>query len=115
MAKEPVCPHRTVRTGNAVGSWECEVCGTAFVPEWTVDALVVARAQVTLDTIASTMSAVLWDFHTRAMAQHGVGIEGIETPDTAMFEYTPETCPTHEWDAGQCIHCGSSQFLGDVK
>lgn len=121
MAKQDngQCAHRTVRTGTAAGSWECEMCGAPFMPLSDAGEMIAAQVIDQADMVASVASAMLWDFHERAVARYGkdsmqakaVEPERVEG-EREMFEYTPETCPDHEWSGPQCVLCGTPRWLG---
>lgn len=116
---KPPCPHLSVSRSQQ-GGW---VCTTSGYPEchqkFTYDDISNQATVETLDMVAGVMSAVMWDFHERAVEKYGrdvaEALKGPEGQDEAMFEYTPDICPGHEWSGGQCTLCGSSQFLGEDR
>ena len=98
---KPACAHARVDKAINEDLWACQGCGTQFFPAYAVpNAEVMDTA---LDAIAGTMSAVLWDFHERAVAKYGADV----MPDM------PEDCD-HEFNSGQprCTKCGYNPYLG---
>lgn len=118
MAKDKTlqkaCNHQIVdRTGD---TWACTTCKEQFLPLSEAGDMIAAQVVDQADMVASVASAMLWDFHERAVARYGPevarAVEPERTDDKSMFEYDPETCPGHEWNGSQCILCGSPKWLG---
>lgn len=119
MADGSVCEHTQVTRSDYVHNkpfWKCDRCNAEFVPGFAVAGMADVMATDRVDMIASAASAMLWDFHERAVEKYGKQVaEAIEPSITVgdrMFEYSPDTCPEHEWHGGQCSNCGVSQWLG---
>lgn len=108
----PACAHTRVHVGTASdNSVYCSNC-TAV---WYLPFVMAAEIEQRTDLVASVTSAMLWDFHERAVEKYGKDVADTVKPpgpSEAMFEYTPDTCPAHEYNSGKCVNCGASQFLG---
>jgi hypothetical protein len=120
MAKQgKECRHLDVSARLSHGDWQCRDCGEQFIPMSEAGDMIAAQVIDQADMVASVASAMLWDFHERAVQRYGkdspqakaVEAERVEG-ESEMFEYTPETCPAHEWSGAQCALCGSPKWLG---
>lgn len=93
--------------------WKCDGCSAEFIPSFVIGGLVAAESTARADDIVAVASAMLWDFHERAVERYGKDVADAVTPEAQGPEYTPETCPQHAFAGGRCQHCGTSQFLGE--
>lgn len=89
--------------------WECEACGQQFV---TLEEYEHVKAGA--DMAASVASAMLWDFHVRAVEKYGDYVAAAVAPDEALdgYMYNPDEEHEHEFYGGTCTRCGASQFVG---
>jgi hypothetical protein len=109
---DKTCPHievlRVRDNDELIDLWECDNCGIQFIPEKVLEEEV-AQYGKTLDGIASSFSAILWDFTERAIEKYGqqmLPMEGVEEL---------QKCEAGEHkrdDDGLCVVCGDSPFLG---
>lgn len=114
--KKPPCLHLDVvrwneehdETGSQPSGWFCQRCHAEFIPAQglpSIPELDPEPLNTMLDAIAGTMSAVLWDFHERAIEKYGIPV----APET---EEERECHHSTRNDKGTCINCGHSPFLG---
>lgn len=105
MADQPACAHTII---DHIGEdWVCRTCPTQFVPITTLDTLMDQQINIITDVSSSIL------YRTLERIYDAKGIEdGTDAPKGEMFEYTPEMEHEHEWNGGQCIHCGTPQWLG---
>lgn len=99
------CEHPVVGRADYVKDqpfWKCDTCNHEFLPAAAVE----ANFEVIMDTAADLI------YRTQQLALRGEQPEQKPPLPEGMFEYTPETCPDHQWNGGQCVNCGTSQFLG---
>ena len=114
------CAHPNItRTVTKDGAylWRCTKpgCKLEFIPENYVGMQAAAYASERIDMVTAVASAMLWDFHERAVERYGPQVAQAVAPPQegeGMFEHTPDTCPQHEWNGGQCTICGASQWVG---
>lgn len=97
--------------------WKCDKCNAEFVPASMVGPLVAGQVAQqhgdTLDAMAGTLSAVLWDFHERAVEKYGSEVAAaMEQSEAEGYDFEPDDCPEHIYEGGICIRCGGSKFLG---
>lgn len=105
MIDTPDCNHTRVDKAIHEDYWVCQPCGMGFLPIDLSQAVVTTTESV-LDAMAGTMSAVLWDFHERAVAKYGAGV--MPAPD----DIDPEDCD-HEYRNGDgCSKCGHNPYVG---
>lgn len=102
------CKHDNVsKSVSEPPVWACQHCGTGFLPAGAL-AYVEQQNEEVLDTVTAVFSAVLWELHERAFEAHGI-------PHGQGGELEEAVCDQkgHEvGDAGMCVRCGHSPFLG---
>lgn len=114
MSDKPACTHMSgieKRTEDA--PWKCNACGLEFMPVLAA----IGMAQEREDEVVAIASSMLWDFHQRAVEHYGQESEqaaALAPNEPWSPEFTPETCPHHEYISGRCVNCGGSQFLGEA-
>ena len=65
-----------------------------------------------MDAVVSIVSAMLWDFHERAVEKYGPLIAaGVNPDDPSLQGPDPETCE-HRFVQGTCVYCKTNEFLG---
>lgn len=98
------CRHLEVtRTHSA---WTCARCEQPFYPQEVLDE-VEARA----DVVAAAASALLWDFHTRAIEKYGIGVS--TGPATKSDPICADFGHRYGDQGGKCVVCSFSPFLGE--
>lgn len=110
------CGHENIRkgilsdTGEAV--WGCQDCGLGFAPAGEQQAVLTQ----TLDSVAATFSAILWDYSERVMEKYGVGTNKDLMPEGQEPPIDKDECGItvpHDYNGEQqCQNCGFSPFLG---
>lgn len=94
------------------GRWKCDGCDLILAPAF--DMINVETFQTTLDAIAGTMSAVLFDYSERMNERYGLRPDAVRTDDSEEAPSEPDDGHPHSYDDnGVCGHCGHSPFLGN--
>lgn len=103
-----MCNHSSIEpfTDGEESGWACTSCHMLFIP-----AVDVPDLSTTLDAIAGTMSAVLFDYTERIAERYGLRPDAVRTDDTDKHDCEAEG---HDRNvAGICIKCGDNPFLGN--
>lgn len=117
---DKACAHPNITravTRDDTYMWRCTKpsCRMEFVPQSDVDVIAAVMASEKVDMAAGVMSAMLWDFHERAVEKYGQRVAEAVGPNSperdAMFGHKEDDGHVHEWNAGQCVHCGASMYL----
>ena len=111
MTDVPACAHTKIRV-NKDNIAHCRDCTSI----WLSASIVSERLAEEEEKVVSMASAMLWDFHERAVAKYGAQVGNVLHPDddpSLMFEKTEEDCEDHEYENGECVKCGGSMFLGE--
>ena len=112
-----MCEHTLEAVGQdeladgAPQRYRCKHCGQTFVEAWVWTA-----EAVKADTVAATASAMLWDFHERAIEKYGAMVASALAPDgdtPSPHDALPDDGHAHEWNLGKCDLCGTSLYVGE--
>lgn len=106
-AKVEACSHDQVSRADYVHGrpfWKCDRCNAEFMEA----AVMLPYLDERIDFVVQTTSAMLWDFHQRAVEEYG---QNVATAVQAQAEPTCED-DAHSFANGVCTGCGISQFLG---
>lgn len=110
-----MCDHPTISqvhssrlADDAPDLYQCDHCGETFV---TYDAW--QRVSDVADGVAATASAMLWDFHARAVERYGQQVADAMKPGHDAPEYEANDGHEHVYDENsRCTLCGVGFFLG---
>lgn len=95
---------------NGVTVHECSRCGYCFVGLDDYQ-----KATASSDMAAAVASAMLWDFHERAIEKYGAEVAATVAPDSTVRpgQHFVDDGHEHDWDLGKCVLCGTTIFVGD--
>lgn len=86
MTDQP-CTHQSMSIDRDTGGWLCTRCRVPFLPMDQIDTLAAEKA----DMAVAVASAMLWDFHQRAVEAYGAQVaepvapDGIQEDDDYMY------------------------------
>lgn len=106
------CTHDSVSRADYVHNrpfWKCDKCNAEFIPAFAVAGMVSEE----VDTVAAIASAMMWDFHERAVEKYGKDSAVADTLKPGHDE--PEECQPGDHifeNHDYCINCGKSRWIG---
>lgn len=113
MPTKKTCPHDEVSRADYVHErpfWKCDKCNHEFLPSFAVAGIVAERVGAEADNIASVASAMLWDFHQRAVVEYGEVVASAVAP---AADGEPCGEGNHDFSQGShCTRCPTTMFFG---